>query len=98
MQIVRDEKAFAMPQVVGLMVLIAGIIGSLICLKFGVGMYYTVSDNIPMPTCETAQQVIADVDEIAGTSFKTAPLAVYAQVIGAVLVALFGAFLVVRPE
>ncbi|MBO8179883.1 MAG: hypothetical protein H0Z19_05295 [Archaeoglobus sp.] len=92
----RDERAFSANQIVGFMTVIGAIIGALILLKFGTGIYYTVGDTLPTPSDPNASEVMQNVDNTAKTVFTTAPLAPYAWVIGIIMTALFGAFLIFR--
>jgi hypothetical protein len=92
----KDDRGFTSAQIMGFMMIIGGIIGSLIMLKFGTGIYYTVGDTMPQPSDPNATAVIQQVDDTAKTVFTTAPLAPYAWVIGVIMTALFGAFLVFR--
>ena len=92
----RDERAFSDAHIVYFMTVIGAIIGALILLKFGVGIYFTVGDTLPTPSDPNATSVIQGIDDTAKTVFTTAPLVPYAWVIGVIMTALFGAFLVFR--
>lgn len=95
-KLARDERAYSTAQIVYFMTVIGAIIGALILLKFGTGIYYTVGDTLPTPSDPNASEVINSVDNTAKTVFTTAPLVPYAWVIGVIMTALFGAFLIFR--